>query len=59
MKSMSPWFQTASLLNGIRKTISNIEASRGDSASFQHRDGGSSKNAMSSKCKDKSDRNAT
>jgi hypothetical protein len=28
MKSVSPWFQTAQLLNGIRKTVSEIEASR-------------------------------
>jgi len=28
MKSVSPWFQTAQLLNGIRKTVSEIEANR-------------------------------
>ena len=28
MKSLSPWFQTAHLLNGIRKTVSEIEATR-------------------------------
>ena len=28
MKSLSPWFQTAHLLNGIRKTVSEIEAAR-------------------------------
>jgi hypothetical protein len=28
MKSVSPWFQTAQLLNGIRKTVSEIEATR-------------------------------
>jgi hypothetical protein len=28
MKSVSPWFQTAHLLNGIRKTVSEIEANR-------------------------------
>jgi hypothetical protein len=28
MKSISPWFQTAHLLNGIRKTVSEIEATR-------------------------------
>ena len=28
MKSISPWFQTANLLNGIRKTVSEIEATR-------------------------------
>jgi hypothetical protein len=28
MKFVSPWFQTAQLLNGIRKTVSEIEASR-------------------------------
>ena len=59
MKSMSPWFQTVNLLNGIRKTISKIEASRGDSAAFQRRVGGSSEYPMSSKCKEKSDRSAT
>ena len=26
--SLSPWFQTAHLLNGIRKTVSEIEATR-------------------------------
>jgi hypothetical protein len=28
MKSLSPWFQTAHLLNGIRKTVSEIEAAK-------------------------------
>jgi hypothetical protein len=28
MQSVSPWFQTAQLLNGIRKTVSEIEANR-------------------------------
>jgi hypothetical protein len=37
MKSMSPWFQMVSLLDGIRKTISKIEANRSDSESMNHR----------------------
>ncbi len=28
MKSLSPWFHTAKLLNGIRKTVSRMEATR-------------------------------
>jgi hypothetical protein len=28
MKSLSPWFQTAHLLNGIRETVSEIESAR-------------------------------
>lgn len=39
MKSISPWFQTANLLNGIRKTYSKIEASRGGSSAFQRQSG--------------------
>jgi hypothetical protein len=47
MQSVSPWFQTAQLLNGIRKTVSEIEASRAvpaernprsTDASLQHAD---------------------
>lgn len=39
MKSISPWFQTANLINGIRKTYSEIEASRTESSSFNRRSG--------------------
>ena len=37
MKSLSPWFQTAHLLNGIRKTVSEIEATRAGTLTEERR----------------------
>jgi len=55
MKSLSPWFQTANLLDGIRKTYSRIEAVRSGSRSIDRRSGA----ADDSKPKGKSSRGET
>jgi hypothetical protein len=39
MKSLSPWFQTARLINGIRKTVSEVEAERAAAGIEERRSG--------------------